>query len=505
MKHIKNLLTGITPVLLLSGANAAAQELKPNILVVLCDDLGYADVGFNGSHDIITPNLDELANSGAVFSSAYVTHPFSGPSRASLMTGRYPHFIGTPYNLHDSGVRTDDGVPTSETYISEVLQDAGYYTSVIGKWHLGYAPKYHPNNRGFNEFYGFLGGGHEYLPEKFSREYKRQKEAGQYPIREYIKPLLHNNTEVEETEYVTDALSRESIRIIKETAQRDESFFIYLAYNAPHTPLQAKAEDMEMFEHITDRDRKIYAAMVYAVDRGVGKIVETLKETGQYENTMIVFLSDNGGSLDHGACNQPLKGTKGDTWEGGYRVPMFIHYPSKIKSGIVFNEPVSSLDLYPTLANIAGATIPGHKILDGLDIMPALTNGSKELQERTIYALRYREGYCDVGARKGDWKITRMGNEPWLLFNVTNDLGEKRNMGYRYPERLEEMVNDMKSWTEDHVNPLWVYSKKDAELWENGVLPGYDDTFEVDKLVLSGSKYNPQNIKNGVLKHYDNE
>ena len=485
MKTLKYTTVLLGLLIAISGySNKPETETKrPNILVILCDDLGYADVGFNGSKDIVTPSLDKLANNGMIFTSAYVTHPFCGPSRASIMTGRYPHVIGTPYNLRDDGSRPDFGVPVEETYMSNVLQSAGYYTAAIGKWHLGFDPEYQPNNRGFDEFYGFLAGGHDYFPEKFSETYQNQLQAGVSPIREYIRPLLHNQEEVDESEYITDALSREAVRVIHESSQMQKPFFMYLAYNAPHVPLQAKEEDMEHFASIKDKDRRTYAGMVYAVDRGVGQIVDALKSDGQLDNTLIVFFSDNGGNTDHGACNDPLKGMKGDTWEGGYRTPMFFHWPEKIKSGQQFDELVSSLDLYPTFAKIANAKVPENKILDGLDLTDDVLNGESTLKDRKIFALRYREGYCDVGVRQGEWKATRMANEPWGLYNMTTDISEHKNKGGANKDRLKELVSEAEKWSEGHVRPLWFYSQKDVELWENGVLPGYDDTFEIDKLV----------------------
>ena len=463
---------------------------RPNILVVLCDDLGYADVGFNGSKDIITPNLDKLADNGVIFTSAYNTHAFCGPSRASIMTGRYPHCIGTPYNLRENGSRPNIGVPKEETYISKVLQDEGYHTAAIGKWHLGFGSGFQPNDRGFTEFYGFLGGGHDYFPDKFKANYKKQVEAGVSPIREYIRPLMHNLKEVDESEYITDALSREAVRVIHESSDMKKPFFMYLAYNAPHVPLQAKEEDLQKFNSIEDKDRRTYAGMVYAVDRGMGEIVNALTETGQLGNTLIVFFSDNGGNTDHGANNAPLKGRKGDTWEGGYRTPMFFHWPDKIVTHQQFDGLVSSLDLYPTIAKIANAKIDESKILDGLDLTEDLLNGKSTLKDRKIYALRYREGYCDVGIRQGDWKATRMANEPWGVYNVTNDIGEKKNKSGIHKERLKEMVSDALKWSEGHIQPLWFYSQKDVELWEDDVLPGYESTFEIDKLVA------PAQIKN---------
>ena len=465
-----------------------AQQERPNILFILCDDLGYSDVGFNGSIDIVTPEMDKLAQDGTIFTSAYVAHPFCGPSRSALLTGRYPHLTGTAYNLfHNSSEDDNDnmGVPVEETFMSKLLQEAGYYTSAIGKWHLGAAPKYHPNKRGFDDFYGFLGGGHDYFPKKYQEEYEQQLKAGNENIRDYLHPLEHNGKPVQETEYLTDAFSREAIRNIKTASKKNSPFFIYLAYNAPHVPLQAKDEDLQKFAEIKDNDRRTYAAMVYAVDRGIGKIVETLKETKQFDNTLIVFLSDNGGNTDHGANNYPLKGTKGDTWEGGYRSPMFFHWPKKIIQGERFDFPVSSLDLYPTFVQIARGTVPKTKKLDGKNILDDVLTGSEPYKNEMIYALRYREGYCDVGGRKGDWKITRMGNEPWGLFNITNDLGEKKNLGGRDPERLKQMVAETEEWTKSFVRPLWYYSVKDQELWNDGRMPQYDETFEIDKLVRS--------------------
>ncbi|SDE42849.1 Arylsulfatase A [Pricia antarctica] len=475
------------PAVLLLTIFSRAQETRPNILFVLCDDLGYADVGFNGSKDIMTPEIDKLAYSGTIFTSAYVAHPFCGPSRAALLTGRYPQAIGTAYNLfHNSSEEDKDnmGVPLDETYMAKVLQEAGYYTSAIGKWHVGAAPKYHPNQRGFDDFYGFLGGGHDYFPEKYREEYQQQLKVGNKEIRDYLHPLEHNGKPVQETEYLTDAFSREAIRNIKSASVEKKPFFIYLAFNAPHVPLQAKAEDLQKFADIKDTDRRTYAAMVYAVDRGIGEIIKTLKDTDQFDNTLIVFLSDNGGNFDQGADNYPLKGTKGDTWEGGFRVPMFFHWPNKLSAGQRFDVPVSSLDLYPTFVHLAETITPKGKILDGKDIMGDLIAGKDLLKDRMIYALRYREGYNDVGGRQGDWKITRMANEPWGLYNITKDLGEKKNLSGKYPERLKKMVTETEEWTKSFVRPLWFYSLKDQELWKNGGMPRYDETFEIDKLVL---------------------
>ena len=431
-----------------------AQQERPNILVILCDDLGYSDVGFNGSTDIITPEVDKLAQNGAVFTSAYVAHPFCGPSRSALLTGRYPHLLGTGYNLvHNSSQDDKDnmGVPLSETYISKLLQDAGYFTGVVGKWH--------------------------------------QLKAGKKEIVDYLHPLEHNGKPVKETEYLTDAFTREAIREIKTATDKKIPFFIFLSYNAPHVPLQAKTEDLQKYMGIKDENRRTYAAMVSAIDRGVGQVVKTLKETEQFHNTLIVFLSDNGGNSDNGANNYPLKGIKGDTWEGGYRVPMLFHWPQKIAKGKRIDFPVSALDLYPTFVSLANTNVPKDKKLSGQDIMDAVLTGTdKNLKNRMIYALRYRMGYCDVGGRQGNWKITRMANDPWRLYNVSDDIGEKKDLSRKYPERLKKMIAKTAEWTKGFVRPLWFFSLRDEELWDSGEMPRYDQTFEIERLLLPPTK-----------------
>lgn len=466
-------------MLLLASATVMAQSKRPNILVVMLDDLGYNDVGFNGSTDIKTPEIDKLAKNGTIMTSGYVAHPFCGPSRAGFITGRYPHVIGTPYNLPEDGKVTDDGVPTNELFMSKALQQAGYYTGAIGKWHLGDAPQFHPNKRGFDDFYGFLGGGHQYFPEKFKAQYASQVKAGRQFIHGYLKPLEHNGKEVDVTEYLTDALSNEAVRFVKEAPAKKKPFFLYLAYNAPHVPLEAKAEDMKKFEHIQNKDRRTYAAMVYAVDRGVGEIVKALKETNQFDNTLIVFLSDNGGNFDHGACNYPLKGTKGDTWEGGFRVPMFIHWPAKIKGGQQYEHPVSALDYYPIFASLAGAKLPADKKLDGKNILDDVIAGRNARPNEPIYSIRYRGGHSDVGVRMDNWKITRVAMEPWQLFDIKNDIGEKKDVKGQYPEVFQKMLADVEKWSKTHVMPLWFYTSKDEELWKSGKMPAYKAVFDV--------------------------
>ena len=461
-------------------ASVVAADERPNILLILTDDQGYADVGFNGGMDVKTPNLDELAAKGMTFSQAYVPHPFCGPSRAGLMTGRYPHKIGAQFNLPSEG--SNLGVPRSEVFISKVLQDAGYYTGAIGKWHLGEAPEFHPNQRGFDDFYGFLGGGHNYFPEEFTQTYNAQVAAGNTHIWEYLRPLERNGAEVEETEYLTDGLSREAVNFVREAAGREEPFFLYLAYNAPHTPLEAKDDDLALFMGIGDELRKTYAAMVYAVDRGVGSVVDALRETGQIDSTLIVFLSDNGGRLDRGGNNFPLREGKGTVYEGGYRSPMFLHWPDQLSAGSTFEHPVLALDLYPTFASLADAVIPADRKLDGRDIWQDIVSGQDPHDGEFLYALRHREGFSDAAVRRDQWKAVKTGSQPWKLFNIEEDIGEHRDLSAQNPAVLANMVREMERWSWDNAEPRWFHIPQEGVAWREQAMPRFHETFAVGNL-----------------------
>ena len=465
--------------LILSGVScvvAATPTQKPNILLVLADDLGYNDVGFNGSKDIITPNLDALAAQGTTFSEAYVAHPFCGPSRAALLTGRYPHKIGSQFNLPIRGSFV--GVPTSETFIAQVMQDAGYFTGAMGKWHLGDAPQYHPNKRGFEEFYGFLGGGHNYFPAQFEKAYNERVKQGVTNIFEYLTPLEHNGKEVRETEYITDALSREAVNFVTKAAKNDKPFFLYLAYNAPHVPLEAKQEDMAMFPNIKDKKRKTYAGMVYAVDRGVGRIVETLKANNQFDNTLIVFMSDNGGKLGQGASNYPLKEGKGSVYEGGFRTPMLMHWPQQVAAGKQFEHPVLALDLYPTFAALGGASLPENNKLDGKNIWQDLQANQNPHQDELIYVLRHRDGFSDAAVRRNEFKAVKYGKQAWQLFNIEKDISEQHDLSASNSLMLNDMVAEMEKWTWDNVQPLWFHISEEGANWRLKGMPRFDQTFK---------------------------
>ncbi len=468
--------------LLANSAFAATEAPRPNILLILTDDHGYADVGFNNHKtDVKTPNLDALANEGVVFTDAYVAHPFCGPSRAALMTGRYPHKIGSDFNLPVNGSST--GIDPNEEFISKTLQRAGYFTGALGKWHLGELSPYHPNNRGFDEFYGFLGGGHKFFPSEYRPQYERLKKQGVKNFNDYITPLEHNGQEVRETEYITDALSREAVTFINKASEdKQQPFFLYLAYNAPHVPLEAKDEDLEKFSHIKDKKRQTYAAMVYAVDRGVEQITKALKDSGQYDNTLIVFMSDNGGKVSKGGVNKPLKEGKGSAHEGGHRVPMMMHWPAGVKGGAHYNYVVSALDLYPTFSHLAGAQLPTNKSLDGKDIWQAIISDKDARKGESIYVMRHRKAAHDVSVRRDEWKAVRTkASGKWQLFNIKDDISEKNDVAEKHKRLLQDMITDVADWSWSNIEPQWFHIHKEGDDWRQDDMPRYSETFSLKK------------------------
>ncbi|MEO9476594.1 MAG: sulfatase-like hydrolase/transferase [Cyclobacteriaceae bacterium] len=449
-------------------------QTRPNIIFVLADDLGYNDVGFNGSTDIPTPELDVLADQGTVFSSAYVLHPFCGPSRAGLLTGRYPHEIGSQFNLPSTGTGSDLGVPTDQKFMSKMLQEAGYQTGLVGKWHLGKEPEYHPNVRGFDDFYGFLGGGHEYFPDYYKQQYANGSNW------DYNAPMEHNGVEVtDDDEYITDELSNEAIRFIEESAAGTDPFFLFISYNAPHTPLRAKTEDLAVpqIAAIADGTRQTYAAMVYAMDRGVGRVVDALQAQGVYDNTLIVFLSDNGGRTDQGGNNFPLSGSKGNTLEGGFRVPMFWHWPSNVPSDQTYDHVISALDFYPTFAYLANADVSANGHLDGKNVWNEITTGADARVGDPIFSLRHNASANEVGVRRDEWKAYKWNNAAWKLFNIENDISEQTDLSSQFPELLDTLIARASKWSEDHVEPLFWDSPTAASNWVNNNMPNYAVTF----------------------------
>ncbi|WP_273446666.1 sulfatase-like hydrolase/transferase [Neolewinella agarilytica] len=426
----------------------------PNVIIILTDDQGWADVGFNGGTDIPTPHLDRLAEEGVIFTNGYVSHPYCSPSRAGLLTGRYQarfgHDCNMPYNtVNDESV----GTPLSEIMLSEALKEQGYRTSAIGKWHVGDHPALHPPAQGFDHWFGFPGGGMNYwgIPKG--------------PLR----TIVRNGVPVPPAEltYLTDDFTDEAIDVI--TAKDEKPFFIYLAYNAPHAPDHATAQYLEQTKHIEYSGRSIYGAMVNAVDAGVGRIDSTLIANGIKDNTMVFFLSDNGGR-GQWADNRPGRGFKGMLFEGGIKVPFFLNWPAAISGNQRYEHMITSLDIYPTVVEAAGADAGAMKQLDGKDLIPFIS-GKNEAPPH--YQLFWRSvGGYEYAVRKGDYKLYKNASkEKTLLFNLKDDPGERQDIAAIKPEMVAQLEQAYLTWDEDNLEPGWLDPHienciRDQKQWE---------------------------------------
>jgi len=452
---------------------------RPNILVILADDLGYADVGFNGSKDILTPRLDSLAKNGVVFNNGFVTHPYCGPSRAGIITGRHQARFGMGINPTYSPFDLNMGLPTSETTFAKHLQNAGYRTGVIGKWHLGAAPPFHPLNRGFDHFYGFLSGGHTYFPSEVSTISPLVRKDGStiYTSNEGDHlPLSLNNNAGPFKEYLTTALSRNAADFVK---KGNDPFMLYLAYNAPHQPLQAPKATIEKYANIKNKYRRTYAAMVDEMDEGIGLVIDALKESGKFENTLIFFLSDNGGDAKTSPwikeiypSNYPLRGGKGSMYDGGNKVPFVMHWPKGISTNkTTFNGMISALDIAATSLALAGVDRTNLN-LDGVNLMPYLNDESKS-NENPHEALFWREneGRSAWAIRTAEKKLVHSYSPNPELFNVKKDISEKKDISKKNLDDCKELAGLWNTWNEGNKPVRWLqsgdYQKKRQELYNS--------------------------------------
>lgn len=428
-------------VLTLSGLVACQQNSEPasppNLIVILTDDQGWGDVGFNGCTDIQTPHLDALAASGVVFTQGYVSHPYCSPSRAGLLTGKYQQHFGHENNPGYPAFEDEvpDGLPLSEALLSNVLKDLGYSTAAIGKWHLGDHPDFWPTNRGFDEWFGFSGGGLNYW--------------GISP--NPIKGVLHNGEPVPQNElsYLTDDFTDASVEFIKQQAHKP--FLLYLAYNAPHAPIQATSDYLKRTSYMEDGARSAYAGMIVGIDEGVGKIRAELKKQGILENTLIVFLSDNGGHNIGSSCG-PYRGWKGMLFEGGIRVPFCLSWPDQLQGQKMYHHPVSALDIVPTFLSAAGVKSDDAE-LDGVNLLPFLKGEIENPPHKELY-WRYSDG-AGYAVRQGDYKLVSQHLKPLSLFNLKTDPYEQENLVASSPELVEKLQGLYKSWNQKNVPPLW--------------------------------------------------
>ncbi|MCZ6672784.1 MAG: sulfatase-like hydrolase/transferase, partial [Verrucomicrobia bacterium] len=420
MKVLSLFLTVI--VFCLSVLAADAQNKNPNLIIILTDDQGYSDVGFNGCEDIPTPNIDRIAHEGVRFTNGYVSYPVCSPSRAGLMTGRYQARFGYRRNPTLNPFDPMAGLPLEEENMAEILKKVGYHSGIIGKWHLGTHTKFRPNKRGFHEFYGFVAGGHRYFPEDLTiPDIESVDRKGGW----YNTKLLRNETRIETDEYLTDELSNEAVDFL--VRNQTKQFFLYLAYNAPHTPMQATQKYLDRFTHIKDPLRRTYAAMVSAVDDGVGRVLEKLDELNLSKNTLVFFLSDNGGATNNGSINLPLRATKGTVYEGGMHVPFAFRWPGKIPAGVDYEQPVSSMDILGTMVALTGVKIAPERPLDGVNILPFLTGKKKGSPHDILFWKMFDKQHSAV--RRGSDKLVVMaesegGNQ---LYQLSKDIGESNN------------------------------------------------------------------------------
>lgn len=419
-------------------------QSKPNLIIILTDDQGYADVGFNGCEDIPTPNIDTIAANGVRFTNGYVTHPVCGPSRAGLLTGRYQGRFGFNTNPSVDPDNPNVGIPHEEKNIAEVLEGVGYTSAIVGKWHMGSHPDHHPLNRGFDYFYGFLTGGHDYFPESLTvPDLHAVKKDWEW----YRTRLMEDFERVDADEYLTDELTNAAVAFINRAASEDKPFFLYLAYNAPHTPLQATDEYLARFPHIENEKRKTYAAMVSSVDDGVGRVLDALQQNDITDDTIVFFLSDNGGASKNAANNRPLRGYKSDYFEGGIRVPFAMQWPATVPGGMDYDEPILSLDMLGTIVGITDAQTDPERPLDGVNLIPYLTGDATGVPHEKLF---WRNpGTQAMAARVEDMKLVANKNrekQGYRLYNLEADLSEKKDLSKQQLEKADQLKADWEAW-----------------------------------------------------------
>jgi uncharacterized protein (TIGR03437 family) len=400
-----------------NSASITLAKQRPNVVMIVVDDLGYADLSVQGSPDIRTPNIDSLAQNGIRFTQAYVTAPVCNASRAALLTGRYQQRFGVELLTHPN-------LPVSETMLSERLKTLGYATSLVGKWHLGSTGQFLPQQRGYDEFFGFLPALHSYTV---------WNQPG--------NPMYRGTQTVTETTYLTDAFTREALDFIER--KQTQPFYLRLSYNAPHSPLQAPAEYLARNQHITNTNRRTFAAMMTAVDDGVGKVLAKLRELKLEENTLVLFHSDNGGDpSDNASLNTPLNGEKFELYEGGIRVPVLAQWKGYLPAGVVNTTPIIALDWFTTALSAATGRAIADTRLDGVNLMPLLQGVITAPPHEVLY---WRYGAPQYAVRAGDWKLLFLSNS-LRLYNLADDPGERTNLANTNPTKRDELKRLYDQW-----------------------------------------------------------
>ena len=443
----------------------ASNNNPPNVIVIISDDQGYADVGFHGSNEIFTPNIDRIAKNGVVFSEGYVSYAVCSPSRAGLITGRYQNRFGYSRNILLAPNDSLMGLPLSEQTLPDVLNNVDYKTKAIGKWHLGAHKSLVPEKRGFDEFFGFLIGGHRYFPEDLTlndlTKARRQMDG-------YITKIYDNGKRINTKKYLTEELSDNAVKFIEDNS--DNPFFLYLSYNAPHTPLQATTKDLERNKHIDIEKRQTYAAMVSSMDDGIGLILDKLEQKNIFENTIVFFFSDNGGVEWYNfSDNGPLRGIKGDFFEGGIRVPFTMQWPNKIKPGTIYDKPIIALDIFATVASAAKAEKYIKNEIDGVNLMPYLSGNKSGSPHEYLY---WKNPDKDIDVIRDDrYKYLRIKNDEYI-FDLKNDISEESNIIDLSKPIYDRLKSQFKLWEKDMIDPVFMdlgmgkeYNKLNPDRW----------------------------------------
>lgn len=434
-----------TSLFVLASLPAFSAERKPNVLIIVADDLGYGETGIQGfAKDIPTPNIDSIATNGTRFTSGYVSGPYCSPTRAGLLTGKYQQRFGHEFNPGQpvAGGETA-GLSLSETTIGNRFKQAGYTTGWFGKSHLGNTPEYHPLSRGFDEFYGFLGGAHSFIN----------------PGADSNNPILRGREIVRDSGYLTEDFAKEAVSFIER--KKDDPWFVYLPFNAVHTPLEVTEKYNERFASIKDEKRRKFAGLLSSLDDSIGTVLTKVRELNLENDTLIVFIADNGGpTLQTSSANGPLRGFKAQTWEGGIRVPFSIQWKGTIPAGKVDSRPVIQLDLLPTTLAAAGVEIDPAWKLDGVNLLPYLKGEKTEAPHDALY---WRFGQ-QLAIRKGDWKLVKGGENTGRgtasvdgaqLYNLAEDIGETTDLAAKNPEKLKELSEQWSTWNTGLVPPKW--------------------------------------------------
>ncbi|MES2621649.1 MAG: sulfatase [Bacteroidota bacterium] len=464
---------------------------RPNVIVILADDLGQTDISLYGNKLVSTPNIDAIGKQGAVFTEGYISSPVCSPSRAGLITGRYQQRFGhelqpnhrylknmleyyglkmmprfrplSPLKSKEVPMpeeRFRQGLPPSEITLAELLKKYDYKTSIIGKWHLGAADFAIPTKRGFDEQYGFYEAFTLYAERKDTSIVNRPIPGDFMDHHEWKTAegrmgncaILRNCCEKqEEKKYLTDKLTDEAISFVDRN--KSEPFFLYLPYNAPHAPLQVPKSYYKQFAHIKDPVKRVYAAMIKNMDDQVGRLLHHVDSLGLSENTLIIFLSDNGGAAYNGTTdNAPYRGGKLTNFEGGLKVPFMMQWKGKIKPGTTYTHPVISLDVFATVAAAIGIQLPEDRIYDGVNLIPFLNDKNEDVAHEKLF---WRSDF-NKAIRKGDWKlIVNEFTNTNLLYNLKQDSIEHINLYSKQPARAKEMLADLDKWEEELIKPLW--------------------------------------------------